>query len=215
MRRQLILFMMVLLLAACGGETGTTGDANTTDDDPLPLATLEGTPDSADLTATAFVEQATEAGLPTAEGTISGPQLTSTALIAQATRGVPTEDCVLGISSDPAPDPAAQSAIQTALPDAEDVQVLVTTERLDCETINVVNAFTQITLPTISLNPETVGNIAADAINALSELTLPQPMTYRLVLTTGNDQRDLTFNGDQINDLLGLRGETLVAAIEG
>lgn len=205
-RRFLITLLAFLLLAACGGEDSSTQSSSASTPGPTrPPTATPGPPSTLrpdQLTATVFVQQATQA-----------------AIAQQTAPADATQDCTPGISS--APDADASTALRSGFAGAgvpvDAITTLVTVNREDCDTATVVNAFIQVTIPVDDVNDdETLGNIAAEALFVFVGTALPQPATMTLQFESAADARSFIVNFARAETLVGegIRGANLTTALD-
>ena len=223
MRRTLIILLMVLL-AACGGDTGgdSGGDNNnggSSGGDSPPAATTQ---EVTGPTLTAIVLAATQSAVGGGIATPEPFELTATAFVAEATRnaGNPATNCETGLITTMDAEAAARldAALAARDLDTEPSTVMVTENVLDCATSSIVNAFISVPISVADTADDVaLGNTAAAALAAFTATDLPQPATLSMQFQAGNRQRSLTANFDAAQGYVadGLTGAALIEALGG
>jgi len=225
-RTLILLLILTLALAACGsddtdggGDGASTDNSSSSNGDSPPAAT---TPEVTGPTLTAIVLAATQSAVGGGIATPEPFELTATAFVAQATAnaGNPATNCETGLITNM--DADAGNRLDTALAsrdlDAEPSTVMVTENVLDCQTSSIVNAFISVPISVAdTADDATLGNTAAQALAAFVATDLPQPATLSMQFQAGTRQRSLTANFDAaqtyVND--GLTGAALIEALGG
>lgn len=200
-RTPLIILILVMLLAGCGGIPGIGPSQD------------ESTPDDVELTTTAIVAQATE----------SGPAVSQAEPV--PTVRVPEGPCTPGFYNRFLGDfsERAQGALEAGGIENPAVSVITSEETTDCEDARVLSVLYAINVPAADLNDEAALNASTEAIIGIlaglrGENIVPfRPVSLSLRFDHGDQQRIIDADFLTVVRMYneGRRGADLVNALGG